>query len=126
MNRRLLAASLALALPLAAGCASDESLKPSPPPPVPTGGAMFQTYVSMGNSITAGFQSAGINDSTQKRSYAVLLAAAMGTQFNYPSLNGRGCPPPFVNGVTQKRVGNGTGTTCDLRANSSVPNNLAV
>src|SRR5512143_4305021 len=127
MNRRLLAASLALALPLAAGCASDESLKPSPPPPVPTGGAMFQTYVSMGNSITAGFQSAGINDSTQKRSYAVLLAAAMGTQFQYPSLLGRGCPPPFANNVTQARVGGGTSTTCDLKAASaSQANNLAV
>lgn len=126
MNRRLLA-SLALCLPLAAGCASDESLKPPAPPPVPTGGAMFQTYVSLGNSITAGFQSAGINDSTQKRSYAVLLAAAMGTQFQYPSLLGRGCPPPFANNVTQARVGGGTSTTCDLRGTFSSPiTNLAV
>jgi GDSL-like Lipase/Acylhydrolase len=125
MNRRLLAASLALVLPLA-GCASDESLKPAGPPPVPSGGAMFQTYVSMGNSITAGFQSAGINDSTQKRSYAVLLAGAMGTEFHYPSLLGRGCPPPFTNNVTQARLGGGTGGTCDLRASSAVPNNLAV
>ena len=69
----------------------------------------------MGNSITAGYMSAGINDSTQKRSYAVLLGAAMGTSFNYPRLNGRGCAPPFTNNVTQARVGGGTSTTCDLR-----------
>lgn len=126
MNRLSLAASLALLLPLAAGCASDESLKPPAPPAVPSGGSMFQTYVSMGNSITAGFQSAGINDSTQKRSYAVLLAAAMGTQFTYPTLNGRGCPPPFTNNATQARVGGGTPTTCDLRISNGTPGNLAV
>lgn len=126
MRRLHLAASLMLGL-LLAGCAADESLKPPPPPPVPTGGAMFQTYVSLGNSITAGFQSAGIDDSTQRRSYAPLLAAAMGTQFSYPSLLGRGCPPPFTNNVTQARVGGGTGGTCDLVAASTAPfHNLAV
>jgi lysophospholipase L1-like esterase len=80
----------------------------------------------MGNSVTAGFQSAGIDDSTQQRSYAVLLAAAMGTSFRYPSLAGRGCPPPFTNNALQTRVGGGTGATCDLRINNLTSNNLAV
>jgi lysophospholipase L1-like esterase len=82
--------------------------------------------VSLGNSITAGFQSAGINDFTQGRSYAVLLAGAMGTQFTYPSLQGRGCPPPLTNNVTGARFGGGTASTCDLRAGNGVPDNLAV
>ncbi len=126
MQIKRLASSLSLVLLLAMGCRSDDTLNPPPAPPVPGGGAMFQRYVSMGNSITAGFQSAGINDSTQRRSYAVLLAAAMGADFTYPSLQGRGCTPPFTNNVTQARVGGGTGTTCDLRADNSVPSNLAV
>lgn len=126
MRRNRLAASLLAATMLLAACRADESLKPPPAPPVPSGGALFQRYVSLGNSITAGFQSAGINDSTQRRSYAVLLAAGMGTQFVYPALLGRGCPPPFINNVTQARLGGGTGGTCDLRATNSVPGNLAV
>lgn len=120
-----LLSTLLVALPVLAGCRSDETLN-TPPVVVPSGGALFQRYVSMGNSITAGFQSAGINDSTQQRSYAVLLSKAMGTSFVYPSLLGRGCTPPFVNNVTQARLGGGTSTTCDLRANSAVPNNVAV
>ncbi len=122
MKTQRLAASLVLTLALA-GCHADEALN-SPPVIDP----MFQRYVSMGNSITAGFQSAGINDSTQQRSYAVLLAHAMGTSFIYPSLAGLGCPPPFTNNVTQVRVGGDTSSThCDLRNPAvSAPNNTAV
>jgi len=126
MRTPRLAASLLSATVLLVGCRADESLRPPPAPPVPSGGAMFQQYVALGNSITAGFQSAGINDSTQRRSYAVLLADAMGTSFVRPSLNGRGCPPPFTNNVTRARVGGGLPTTCDLRATNTVPNNLSV
>jgi hypothetical protein len=131
MKPRYLAASLALALSILAGCHSDDSLNPPTPPPVPSGGAMFQRYVAMGNSITAGVQSAGINDSTQARSYAVLLAAAMGTSFVYPRLNMPGCPPPFLNNVTQARVNlpglpTPTSTTCYLRQNNVTPNDVAV
>lgn len=126
MKLQHLAASLALGVVVLAGCHADESLNPPPPPPVPSGGALFQRYVAMGNSITAGFQSAGINDSTQQQSYAVLFANAAGAEFTYPSLQGRGCPPPFTNNVTQARVGGGTAGTCDLRADNTLPNNLAV
>ena len=55
---------------------------------------IFSSYVALGNSITAGYQSGGINDSTQRLSYAVLLAKQMGTRFAYPSLVMPGCPPP--------------------------------
>ncbi len=110
MQIKRLVSTLLVALPVLAGCRTDEKLQ-SPDVVDP----LFQRYVSMGNSITAGYMSAGINDSTQQRSYAVLLGAAMGTSFNYPRLNGRGCAPPFTNNVTQARVGGGTSTTCDLR-----------
>jgi lysophospholipase L1-like esterase len=97
--------------------------------PLPTG-AIFQSYVAIGNSITAGFQSNGINDSTQRQSFARLLAGQMGTQYHYASIAGRGCPPPIANGLTGALFGTGsTSTTCDLRATSSVTdilNNVAV
>src|SRR5215217_9510805 len=65
---------------------------------------IFRNYVAIGNSITAGYQSGGINDSTQRQSYAVLLARAMGTRFAYPSLAMPGCAPPLTNLLTQTRV----------------------
>jgi hypothetical protein len=125
-HRRTLASALSLVL-LAAACNQDELF--SPLPPQYTGGAMFQRYVAMGNSITAGFQSGGINDSTQKQSYAVLVGAAMGgDHFYYPSLNAPGCPPPLTNIFTGARVGGGTAATCLFR-NASIPpylSNVAV
>lgn len=131
MKSRYLAASLALGILALGACHSDDSLNPPSAPPVPSAGALFQRYVSMGNSITAGFQSAGINDSTQARSYAVLLAGAMGASFVRPSLNLPGCPPPFVNNVTQTRLSfpGGpvtTGSSCFLRQANLTPNNVAV
>ena len=96
---------------------------------------LFQSYVALGNSITAGYQSGGINDSTQRRSYAYLLAQAMRTRFAYPSLRMPGCTPPQANFLTGALV-NTPGTTtpatpgsCALRNPSSVTdvlNNVAV
>lgn len=96
---------------------------------------IFSSYVALGNSITAGYQSGGINDSTQRRSYAVLLAQAMRTRFAYPSLRMPGCPPPQANFLTGALVNNPGTTTpatagsCALRNPASVTdimNNVAV
>lgn len=126
MSFKHLAASLLIALPALAACRSDESLKEST-----AIDPMFQRYVSLGNSITAGFQSAGINDSTQVRAFPNLLALAMKTEFNLPLFNdhpllGKGCPAPFVNNVTQARVRGGSPTGCSLRQSTLKPvNNVA-
>lgn len=123
MIAKRFAASLLIALPLVMSCHSDDSLNP---PDIAN--PMFRRYVSMGNSITAGLQSGGINDSTQQRAYPVLLAAAMGTTFNIPSFNnnavlGNGCPPPLNNNVTQTRVGPLPPTGCSLRVTTDQPLN---
>src|SRR6266550_9178519 len=137
MLRRLsFAAGLGVAL-VAAAC-NDEQLFPPAIPPY-TGGAMFQRYVSMGNSLTAGFQSGGINDSTQIRAYPVLVAAAMGGDpFYRPSLGTipaagiYGCPPPidtlFTATGVPHRMGGGSATTCGLRSLPAPPyiSNVAV
>src|SRR5436190_1972078 len=90
IRRLSLAAGLVLA---AVGCSNDDLI--TPPVPQYKGGPMFQRYVAMGNSITAGFQSGGINDSTQQQSYVALVAGKMGSPFYYPSLTKPGCPPPI-------------------------------
>lgn len=116
---------LGVATTVFVGCQADHAilgLTPSDP--------MFLRYVALGNSITAGYQSGGINDSTQKQSYALLLAKQMNTRYAYPSLTAPGCPPPVNNLLTQTRVGTAsTSTTCALRATSSSTltlNNVAV
>jgi len=98
--------------------------------PALTGGEIFRNYVALGNSITAGWQSGGINDSTQQQAYPRLLATQMGTPYRYASLVAPGCPPPVANFQTQARVGTGsTGTTCLVRSTASVTdvlNNVGV
>jgi len=127
MRRFSFAAGLGAAL-VAAGCQNDPLL----PPPVPgyTGGSMFQRYVSLGNSITAGFQSGGINDSTQKQAYPVLVDSVMGGDpFYYPSLAKPGCPPPYSNVFTRLRItGDTVSTACYYRVPPPPPyvNNVAV
>jgi hypothetical protein len=120
-----LSACLGLTL-TAVACESDDLFTPTPPQYA--GGAMFARYVSFGNSITAGVQSAGLTDSTQRLAYPVLLARAMGTPFNYPSLNDPGCPPPITNIFTNPptRVGGLPDSFCALRKNApTLLNNVA-
>src|SRR5882762_2948493 len=74
--------------------------------PKPKGvNSIFASYVAIGNSITAGYQSSGIAGTTQAQSYAVLLAQQMGTRFAIPTLAGRGCAPPVANFQTQAGAG---------------------
>ncbi|HEU4700362.1 MAG TPA: SGNH/GDSL hydrolase family protein [Gemmatimonadales bacterium] len=132
MQLRTLAAVALAALPLLAGCRTDDALGG---PDLSATHGLFQRYVAMGNSITAGFQSGGINDSTQAQSYAVLVAqqAGVSQSFFVPYLNRPGCPAPIqVNSVNPPvLVGGSTTPGCALRrpigsmpfvSNVAVPN----
>ncbi|MDQ2767441.1 MAG: SGNH/GDSL hydrolase family protein [Gemmatimonadota bacterium] len=124
-NRYLAGGAAALILSTAIVACSDNNNVLGGKPVDP----LFKTYVSMGNSITAGFQSGGINDSTQMQSYAVLFAHAVNTGYRVPLLNKPGCPPPVDNFLTQHRVGGGSDVTCALRNPATTPgalNNVAV
>ena len=126
MTLRPLAASLLLAAPLVAGCRTDESLAS---PDLSNNGGLLTRYVAMGNSITAGFQSGGINDSTQQRSYAAVFARQARAPYFYASLNLPGCPAPLTSNTAQTRVGNQPPTApCALRAQDHIPylSNVAV
>lgn len=116
--------AVALGLVLGAAACNDEKLNA---PATQVLDPLFQRYVSMGNSITAGFQSGGINETTQNQSYAVLLAGAMGTPFYAPLMNNPGCPALYANVFDQTRL---PGPPCALRRATDVPvpyiNNVAV
>ncbi|MDB4948845.1 MAG: hypothetical protein JWM27_1494 [Gemmatimonadetes bacterium] len=123
-------------LALLAGCArDDESIKTLTGPQYAP--ALFTRYVSLGNSITSGYQASGISGATQAQAYPVLLAQAANAPFTYPVLAGRGCAPPLAGPFlyTAARLGTtgvadptATAATCDLRS-SAFPRfvqNLAV
>jgi lysophospholipase L1-like esterase len=137
VTKRFSAAVLGL-LVAAAACNNDELNRPFSNIPVDP---LFARYVSMGNSLTAGFQSGGINDSTQLQSYTVLLAQAMHSPFFPPLLTRPGCPPPYTNVFTQTRLTpagypTSTATSCYLRkipnpappyiSNTAVPGALVI
>lgn len=110
-------------LPLLAGCEDESLLAPE------ATSDTFTRYVALGNSITAGFQSGGIVNSTQDSSYAALLAEQMNTPFNIPRLASPGCPPP-VDNILLSTLGlsGAPPTDCALRS-SPIPtaiNNVAV
>lgn len=116
------------ALTALTGCLEDDEVTLPEPGP---GGELFSRYVAIGNSITAGYQSAGINDSTQRLSYPNLLAERAGADFTLPLLAPPGCPPPLTVPITSPepvRVGMGTDMTCALRVTptSALIQNYAV
>jgi hypothetical protein len=97
-------------LPLVfAGCDDEMVNEPTAVDP------LFVRYASLGNSLTAGLQSGGLNDSLQNLAYPVLLAEAMATDFTVPLLSRPGCPPPYVNIFTQERLGGAAAPPCALR-----------
>src|SRR5690242_6665726 len=124
MTRTIRFATAVLGVSLAAAACNNDTL--NRPYSFTAIDPLFERYVSMGNSLTAGFQSGGINDSTQQQSYAVLLARAMRSPFFVPSLTKPGCPPPYTNVWTGARVTPtgyppSTASSCYLRNIPSEP-----
>jgi hypothetical protein len=113
--RRTLSIFALAALAGAGGCAdTDAVVRPGADTP---GGELFGRYIAIGNSITAGFQSGGINDSTQVRAYPVLLAEQAGVRqtFGVPLLAGPDCAPlaaPFSTVRVPSRVPTPPGIGC--------------
>jgi hypothetical protein len=107
---RVLAVTAA-ALTLAACTGDGDSLitqQVSTPSSGATHPTLFDRYVALGNSITAGFQGGGLVDSTQARAYPALLALRAGVPrlsratsgyagtFIVPFFRKPGCPVPMV------------------------------
>ena len=125
-TRGYAAAALGLLLAVAA-CSNDDLFHPVGLTPIDP---LFTSYVSLGTSITAGWQSDGINDSTQLQSFAVLIARQMQTPFYVPLMNRPGCRPPLTNIYLQTRVLPAVLNNCALRKTPPIPppyiNNVAV
>ena len=117
--------ALVAATTLAIGCSTKDAVGANSA----LASSLFTSYVAIGNSITSGYQSGGIDDSTQQQSYAVLMAKQMGTRFAYPSVNGGDGCRLTVNFTTGgQNTSPPVGTPCARNAFSvtDILNNVAV
>ncbi|MFB6271436.1 MAG: SGNH/GDSL hydrolase family protein [Salinibacter sp.] len=110
---------IVLTLPWLSGCNDETLMAPE------IKNDLFKSYVALGNSITAGFQADGINQTLQQQSYAVRLASQMSTPFGVPALQPPGCPPPLTQIFPPARTAS---VDCALRATPTPlrVNNVAV
>ncbi len=84
INKILVLAILSLALALL-GC-EDRSDLTAPKAPG-TGNANFTTFVSVGNSLTAGYQNGALYESSQENSFGNLIAKQVGTTYEQPLMS---------------------------------------
>jgi len=134
VSRRALFIPLIPVLSLSLAACADRSVPSAPmvspsanfakEPGEPEAKKLFKEYVAMGSSIAAGFMSGGINDSTQRLAYPVILAErGDAKKFDIPLLAKPGCPPPWIAPITP------SAPSCAGRANDVLPpdaNNVAV
>lgn len=80
-----------LAAAVFAGCSK---IKPLTAPKTASGRADYSVVAALGANITAGFQSGGLVDRHQTRSYLSLFAQQVGARpLDLPTINGDGIPP---------------------------------
>jgi GDSL-like lipase/acylhydrolase family protein len=130
-NRFLSAGAVALVL-LVAACEPDSARITGP-----KGQEAFNKYVSLGTSVSMGYQSAGVYYSTQQSAWPALLAhQAFATSFTTPEIQGPGCYSPLIAPLSLgfRRLSGGTiqspaasDLVCALVAGITLPtNNVAV
>jgi len=91
----------------------------SVPDDTETGGASFAKYVAMGTSISMGFASDGVFNTSQLSSWPALLAADVGVTFKQPLINPPGCTPPFAAPLSAlKRIDNTSILTTNVCSNN--------
>ncbi len=86
-RRALVVGATFALLALVAGCGSDDKLLSKLPGEGSTGDADFTSYVAIGNSLTAGYQSAALTSTTNDFSYPNLIAQQVGTAFVQPEID---------------------------------------
>ncbi|HED05914.1 MAG TPA: hypothetical protein ENI61_04435, partial [Ignavibacteria bacterium] len=72
------------------GCKDRTSLTAPPPPSPKSGNVNLSRVVTLGNSLTAGFQSGALFESAQKYSFGNLLAEQMGVKYVQPLVSDPG------------------------------------
>lgn len=101
--KRFLLVALTLSLAACNSAAPTSSPPPLDTPPVtqpPVTDSGFNGYVALGDSLTAGTQSAGLTAFGQAAAYPLVLSRWAGHPIAAPLTNDPGCPPPLGGSLT--------------------------
>ena len=109
MTRRWALAFTSMAVVFLTACPADE------PDTGPKGRRAFVRYVSIGTSITEGWQSDGVVYSTQVNAWPALLARQAMVEFGTPQIRGPGCNPPLIAPLQFSRRLAGSATTASTQ-----------
>lgn len=102
------------------GCEARTDLTPpAGPSSVNTGTASFARFVTIGNSLTAGYQSGSLYKSAQLYAYGNLIAQQVGSTYAMPLYSDPGSP-----GRLEIQALTATGVTIYTNPNSGSPENL--
>jgi len=97
--------ALAVAVLALAACNDDRApsvTAPSPAPPLSAfipeseGSNALKRYVSIGTSVSMGWQSDGVNAESQSQSWPAQLSRLAGREMDIPYLDGTGCKAPIA------------------------------
>jgi len=93
-NIKYLIITLVVSVFYFSGCSEDDVVV-TPPPPFSPGTADFTMYVSIGNSLTAGYQSNALSERDQKNSFPDILSKQFQrTSFEQPLIKNPGIGDP--------------------------------
>lgn len=101
------------------GCEDRNEL--TPPSPPSAGSANFTKFVSIGNSLTAGYQSGSLYESAQMYSFGSLIAKQVGTVFEQPIMS-----DPGTGGRLEVQALTATGVTLYTNPNMGTPKNATL
>jgi len=90
MKKYLSLFTLLLVFSILSGCEDRSELTAPTVPPFSTGTASFTSFVSIGNSLTAGLQSNALYESSQKYSFGAIIAKQVGANYQQPLISDPG------------------------------------
>jgi len=103
----------------AIGCEDRSEL--TPPSPPSTGSVSFEKFVTLGNSLTAGYQDGALFESAQMYSFGKLIANQVGAAFEQPIV-----ADPGTGGRLEVQSITSTGIVLYTNPNKGTPKNLSL
>ncbi len=117
--KKVLSIFLVIVALLAIGCEDRSEL--APPAPPSTGDVNFARFVTLGNSLTAGYQNGALYESAQMYSIGKLIADQVGVQFEQPIIS-----DPGTGGRLEVQALTATGIQLYTNPNQGQPKNIAL
>lgn len=107
--------------------ACEDSSDLTEPSAINTGDADFSSFVTIGNSLTAGYQNASLYESSQEYSLGKIIADHVGTSFEQPIISDPGIPGKLELRDLTPTIMQNTGLGAPTNENYASPyNNLGV